>query len=210
MNMKKTKKSMVFILTIILIIASAAGTVFAGVDYYQQDSQSGYPSDVMNTQYFAAVKFLMDKKILTGFEDGTFRPNDPINRAQIAVAIAKATNRTNNLDTMAEKNKFTDLESYNWAKGHINALVDAGIVKGTSSTTYAPGENITYVQLITLLVIMNQGAASEVESSGVWPDNYIQYVTLYNYLGDVTVTDWNAPAPRGDAAKLIYRFIPKN
>ena len=57
---------------------------------------------------------------------------------------------------------------------------------------------------------MNPSAASTLEERGNWPNNYIDYVTTYNYLGDVNVKDWNAPAPRGDAAKLIYRFIPKN
>lgn len=208
--MKRSKRYAALILTIILTVASSAGAVFADVDYNQWNSQAGYPPDVVNTTYFASVKYLIDKKILTGFEDGTFRPGDPINRAQIAVAIAKATNRTTNLDAMANQNIFSDLSGYTWAKGHINALVDAGIIKGISSTAYGPGENITYAQLITILVRMNPSAASELENNGSWPDNYIQYVTLYNYLGDVTVTDWNAPAPRGDAAKLIYRFIPKD
>jgi hypothetical protein len=157
-----------------------------------------------------SVKYLIDKKILTGFEDGTFRPNEPINRAQIAVAVAKATNRISDLEAMANKNTFADLSGYNWAKGHINALVDAGIIKGRSDTTFAPGENITYAELVTILVRMNPSAASTLEERGNWPNNYIDYVTTYNYLGDVNVKDWNAPAPRGDAAKLIYRFIPKN
>ena len=71
-------------------------------------------------------------------------------------------------------------------------------------------KNITYAELITILVRTNAGAASELESYGTWPSNYIQYVQLYNMLGDVSVTDWNAPATRGDTAKLIYRFMPKN
>lgn len=208
--MKRSKRYTALILTVILIIASGTGAVFAEVDYSQWNSNSAYPSDVVNTEYMASVKYLIDKKILTGFEDGTFRPNDPINRAQIAVAIAKATNRTSDLEAMANKDTFADLSGYTWAKGHINALVDAGIIKGKSSTTYAPGENISYAQLITILVRMNPSAASTTEGIGNWPNNYIEYVMLYNYLGDVEVTDWSAPAPRGDAAKLIYRFIPKN
>ena len=110
---------------------------------------------------------------------------------------------------MASKNTFSDLTGYTWAKGYINALVDAGIIKGMSSTTYAPGQNISYAELITVLVRMNSSAASVVDSSGTWPNNYIQYVQMYNYLGDVSVTDWNAPATRGDSAKLMYRFLPK-
>lgn len=169
-----------------------------------------YPSDVINTPLMTSVKFLIDKKVLSGYPDGTFKPNNQITRAEIAVAVAKMTNRTSDLDAMAQKNVFKDLSGYDWAKGHINALVDAGIIKGKSSTTYAPSSNITYAELITILVRTKAGAASELDVQGNWPNNYIQYVQLYNMLGDVTVTDWNAPATRGDTAKLMYRFTPKN
>ncbi len=169
-----------------------------------------YPSDVINTPLITSVKFLIDKKVLSGYPDGTFKPNNPITRAEIAVAVTKMTNRTGNLDAMAQKNVFGDLSGYDWAKGYINTLVDAGIVKGKTTTTYAPGSNITYAELVTILVRTNAGAASELDAAGNWPNNYIQYVQLYNMLGDVTITDWNAPATRGDTAKLIYRFMPKN
>jgi hypothetical protein len=208
--MKNLKRIMAVALAVLLMLISASGAVFADIDYSQWNSMAGYPSDVIDTSYLTSVKYLMDKKILTGYSDGTFRPENSITRAEIAVAVAKATNRTSQLDTYAAKNKFTDLSGYDWANGHINALVDAGIIKGVSDTSYAPGKNISYAELITILVRMNSGAASIVESSGTWPGNYIQYVEMYNYLGDVTVTDWNAPATRGNTAKLLYRFLPKN
>lgn len=208
--MKNAKRIAAIILTVLLTAASATSGVFADIDYNQWNSQAGYPSDVINTPLLTPVKYLIDKKFLTGYTDGTFKPANPITRAEIAVAVAKATNRTAELESMSKKNIFSDLSGYDWARGHINALADAGMIKGVSSTTYAPARNISYAELITILVRMRSGAASTVESSGTWPTNYIQYVQLYNYLGDVTVTDWNAPATRGDTAKLLYRFLPKN
>jgi hypothetical protein len=60
-----------------------------------------------------------------------------------------------------------------------------------------------------MLIRTKSGAASELEAYGTWPDNYIQYAQMYGMLGDVVVTDWSAPATRGDTAKLIYRVMPK-
>jgi hypothetical protein len=199
--MRTSRKIITLILTIALMLTSVMA-VYADATIY--------PTDVINTPLMTSVKFLIDKKVLSGYPDGTFKPNNPITRAEIAVAVAKMTNRINDLDAMANKNVFADLSGYDWAKGHINALVDAGIIKGVNSTTYAPAKNITYAELITILVRTNAGAASELEGYGTWPNNYIQYVQLYNMLGDVSITDWNAPATRGDTAKLIYRFMPKN
>lgn len=208
--MKNLKRIPALILAVVLIVTSASTIAFAaGVDYSQWNSNAGYPSDVINTPLLTSVKYLIDKKILTGYSDGTFKPGNPITKAEVAVAVAKATNRTSNLDVLAKNSKFQDLEGYSWAKGYISALAEAGIVKGQSATSYAPAKNISYAELVTILVRMNSGAASIVDSSGTWPDNYIQYVQMYNYLGDVTITDWNAPATRGDTAKLLYRFLPK-
>lgn len=208
--MKNSKRIAALILTAVLMIVSVSSIAFAAdVDYSQWNSQSSYPQDVVGTPLFTSVKYLIDKKILTGYEDGTFKPLNNITRAEVAVALAKATNRTTGLDVFAAKNTFSDLSGYGWAKGYIYAVVDAGIFKGVSATSYSPGKNISYAELVTALVRMNPSAASVVESSGTWPTNYIQYVEMYNYLGDVTVSDWNAPATRGDTAKLIYRFLPK-
>lgn len=194
----------------VLAVASATVIAFAEIDYSEWDSQSSYPQDVINTPLFTPVKALIDKKIFTGYEDGTFRPENNITRAEVAVALTKMTNRTNALEAAANNNKFSDLSGYNWAKAYINVMSDAGIVKGITDTTFEPGKNISYAELITMLVRTKGGTATELESYGKWPDVYIQFAQTYGMLGDVVITDWNAPATRGDTAKLIYRIMPKS
>jgi hypothetical protein len=208
--MRNLKRIKAVILTIVLTAASASGAVFADVDYSEWDSQTGYPPDVVNTQLYAPVKTMIDKKIMTGYPDGTFKPDNPITRAEIAAALTRMTNRTDELDAAVNDNKFSDLAGHDWAKGYINVMADAGIVKGITASTFEPGKNISYAELITMLIRTKSGAASEIEAYGTWPSNYIQYAQIYNLLGDVTVADWTAPAPRGDVAKLIYRFLPKD
>lgn len=208
--MNGKKKALAFVLTLALSLTSITGIAFAEINYNQWNSQSAYPPDVINTQWFASVKFLMDKKIITGYPDGTFKPNNLISRAEIAVAVTKMTNNTSNLEAMANKNKFNDLAGYEWAKGYINALVNVNIVKGMTDTTFAPGKNISYAELVTMLIRTRSSAASELEAMGDWPNNYIQYAQMYGIIGDVVITDWNAPATRGDVAKLMYRIMPKS
>lgn len=206
--MKRKNKALILIITLVLTIASATGAAFADIDYSQWDTMANYPSDVSATSpLFPAVKYLIDKKVLTGYSDGTFKPDGYITRAEIAVAVTKMTNRTNNVAAMEVKETFSDLAGYGWAKGYINTLVDAGYLKGTSGTTYAPGKSITYAELITILIRTKGGAASELDNAGNWPANFILYAQTYNLLGDLVVTDWNAPATRGDVAKLIYRMM---
>ncbi len=206
--MKRKNKALILIVTLILALSSVTGVAFADVDYSQWDTMANYPSDVSATSpLFPAVKYLIDKKVLTGYSDGTFKPEGYITRAEIAVAVTKMTNRTGELAEMELKEGFGDLAGYGWAKGYINILVNANVIKGTTSTTYAPGKNISYAELITILIRTKGSAASELDNAGTWPNNYILYAQTYNLLGDIVVSDWNTPATRGDVAKLIYRMM---
>jgi len=207
--LKRKNKAFILIVTLVLTLASVTGVAFADIDYSQWNSQSSYPQDVVGTPLFSPVKALIDKKILSGYPGRTLKRLNQNTRATVSVAITTMTERTGELDKRAKKNIFTDLSGYDLAKRHINAMADAGIIKGITATTFEPAKNISYAELITMLIRTKSGAASELELYGTWPNNYIQYAQMYNMLGDVTVLDWNAPATRGDTAKLIYRIMPK-
>ena len=209
-NLKRIKKASVLILAIILTVASVTVTAFADIDYTQWDTGSAYPQDVVNTPLFTPVKALIDKKILTGYPDGTYKPQNNITRAEVAVALTKMTNHTNELDSAANINKFSDLTGYDWAKAYINVMSTAGIVKGITDSTFEPGKNISYAELITMLIRTKGGTATELDAYGKWPDAYIQFAQMYGMLGDVVISDWSAPATRGDMAKLVYRVMPKS
>lgn len=55
------------------------------------------------------------------------------------------------------------------------------------------------------MIARSRGLAAEIEMYGTWPQNYINHAQLYNMAGAVEITDWNAPATKGDAAMLMYR-----
>ncbi|MGN0711808.1 MAG: S-layer homology domain-containing protein [Anaerovoracaceae bacterium] len=193
----------------------AAALVFTSVvsaaayDTSSWDSVSTYPKDVMGTEYLTPVKYFMDKKILTGDEDGLFHADRAINRAEFAKIIALATNNTNQMEAVKDKNYFKDLDGYGWAKPYINCCANAGLVNGKGNDNFAPGESITYAEAITVIIrIKNTSAVS----GGTWPDNYIQYAQMYmnTVIGDRGITDWNAPAERGDVVMMLYRTMPKN
>ena len=69
--MKISKRILTLIMSAVMILASSS-VVFADIDYSQWNSGAGYPSDVVGTPLLTSVKYLMDKKILTGYSDGTF------------------------------------------------------------------------------------------------------------------------------------------
>ena len=214
------KRRITCISLVLLLLLSGAVTALAETDYidysewdsrldYRQwDRSTPYPEDVMNTKLQIPVTYLVDWGIVTGDADGLFHPKRNINRAEFATMVAKATNSLVEIESFKEMEIFNDLSGYGWAKGAINAVATANIFKGKGGNTFAPGEKITYAEIITAIIRM-RGAGQAAESTGnVWPDNYIYYAEMHTINGNVVIRDWNAQATREDVAWLLYTNLP--
>ncbi|QIB68142.1 S-layer homology domain-containing protein [Aminipila butyrica] len=202
------KKITVLALSTIMIVSSAM-PAFAAGDTSTWNSGNIYPQDVMNTELLTPVKYLMDKKIITGDTDGLFHPEKSITRAEFATMMAKATNRTNELEVVAKQNYYDDLAGYDWAKGYINACTKDSLIQGLGNQKFAPGKEVSYAEVITIIIRSKNPSAV---GSGTWPDNYIQYAQMYmnSMIADRNITDWSAPATKGDVATMLYRSMPKS
>ncbi|MDR1571020.1 MAG: S-layer homology domain-containing protein [Clostridiales Family XIII bacterium] len=188
------------------MLACGGGAAFAsGIDYSSWDSTGRYPSDVINTKYFSAVKALMDANAITGDTDGLFHPEKPISRAEFATVVARATHQQN-LD--ASSIYFTDLAGYAWALPYINRCQEQNWIKGVGGGMFAPGRQVTYAEVITILIRVQRGGQVD-ELVGQWPDSYIQYADMYNLTGNIDILNWNAAATKGDVAMLTNRMIPQ-
>lgn len=200
------KKIAVFALSMVMVIG---GGTMAFADSTSWNSGNIYPQDVMNTKLLTPVKFLMDKKIVTGDDNGLFHPEKNINRAEFATMMAKATNHVNELDVLAKKDIFKDLGGYGWAKGYINACEKADLIQGVGNEKFAPAKEVTYAEVITIIIRSKNPSAV---TTGTWPENYIQYaqINMNSMIADRNITDWSAPATKGDVATMLYRSMPKN
>lgn len=198
------KKSLATVTLVLLMVMTSVTSAFAG----PWDSTGVYPSDVINTPHLTPVKFLMDRKILTGDADGLFHPERTITRAEFATIMAKATKNTSQLPADEKQNYFNDLDGYGWAKGYINACNRVGMIQGVGEGKFSPNTELTYAQVITILIRSKNPSAV---TTGTWPDNYIQYAEMYmnSVIWDRNIKDWNAPATRGDVVMMTYRTMPK-
>ena len=201
-------KKIISVILILTLIATGTAFAFAATpDYSAWDSKPAYPTDVVNTKYFTAVKHLMDKKVLTGYEDGLFHPEKNVSRAEMAKMLILATNNSSNMSLYGERETFSDLSGYTWAKSYINTAAALEMIKGVGDGKFNPSGDVTYAEALTMIIrIRDEIRDSDVP--GTWPNNYIEYATRYNMAANVTITDWNAPASRGDIAMILYRNLP--
>ncbi|MCD7948505.1 MAG: S-layer homology domain-containing protein, partial [Oscillospiraceae bacterium] len=116
-------------------------------DSKDQKSFTNSFSDVSESNwYYKEVSYLANYKIILGYEDGTFRGDAFISRAEFA-AIAS---RFDTL-TLTEDNAFADVSSSHWAVRYINSAAAKGWITGYSDGTFRPDQNITRAETVTLV-----------------------------------------------------------
>lgn len=98
-------------------------------------------------QYYGAIAALANAGIISGYEDGTFRPGEPVQRNHMAKIIAGAFNlqATPNYTT-----PLTDVRSD--YKAYVTALHEYGVTTGKTSTTFDGSSNVTRGQLAAFVV----------------------------------------------------------
>ena len=163
-------------------------------------------ADVINTKYSQAVEKLVKLNIVNGFDDGTFRPNADVTRAQVCKMLVEGLGLKNVNEIPLTK--FSDVTTSIWSYPYIKAAVDNGIIVGYPDDTFKPNKNVTYAEMITMVLrAMNLEAKM---TDKTWPTGYITEANKYGLLNNVTYeADVNAPAPRGETAVALFNMVNK-
>ena len=132
-------------------------------------SQTNPYSDVSADDWFNnAVSTLTNAGVLDGYEDGTFKPNGNITRAEFATITARFFEATYD-----GENLFPDIEGH-WAQDYINEAANAGIVNGYEDGTFRPQQYITRAEAVTMVnrtIERHPDADHLLDDMITWPDN---------------------------------------
>ena len=137
--------------------------------YWSQTND--YTDVAADSWYNNAVSTLSNMGIINGYEDGTFKPNAPITRAEFT-AIA-----TRFFDYTAEyEGAFNDVSRSAWYADCVQAAVDMGLVDGYPDGGFHPNSNITRAEAVTIVNrVLNRAPHEDhlldEDEMNVWPDN---------------------------------------
>lgn len=203
---------------------SVSDTTFVtGNDYEQIVSESNLPQDTssvftdMETDRWSydEVQYLVAKKIISGYEDGSFKPQNKITRAEFIKMISSTFDFEY---TAAEgENTFADISGYDWYYGDVITAYNNKIVYGDEYGKFNPNEQITRQEMAAILyrAIVAKGVEIDtVESVNIADKNSIAdwaYTSVFRLVGmdiingceDGTFKPENK-ATREEVAKLIY------
>ena len=191
--MKNLKK----VLALVLAFACAF-TMFAGAAF-TDSADIKVDTEVVDT--------LVSLGVVNGYDDGSFKPNGTVTRAEMAKMIYVL--RTGNSDASAyndDKTSFTDIGSH-WARGYIKYCQSLGIIAGKSNTKFVPNEKVSAQEAAKMLLVTLGYNAQKAGLVGTgWASKTNALADENGLLEDVN-TSFTSACPRQYAAQLIYNTI---
>lgn len=184
------------VLALVLVFAMMLSTCVVA-------SAASFPDVAASYQYAEAVDLLASLNILGGYEDGTFKPENNITRAEFAKVVYVIFNGMEDVNAQmyVSDSQFNDVAKNQWFNGHVNWASENSIVGGYGDGTFLPSNNVAVKEAIKMVV------TAVTDKALTYPNGYIQEARALKLLEDVTVGDTSAPATRGQVAQLAYNLL---
>ena len=195
--MKLSKRLLcALVLTAFVIVNTFAMPVFA--DF----------TDLKNTdKVYTAVSVLGNLGVINGYEDGSFKPENNVTRAEFTAMLLRTRGLGALGSTELENPPFPDVTTsdVSWAIGNIRTAQSMGIVNGYEDGTFKPNNNVLYEEAVKMIVCAlgyeNFGAAGN-----EW---YTKYITTANTLGFLNGAGGQigTAATRATIAQMLYNCL---
>jgi len=163
-------------------------------------------SDVAaDAAYAEAVNVGAALGLFNGYEDGTFKPEGDITRAEFAAIVVRALNQDAQAASAANAaSDFADVAEDHWAKGYINIVSKMGIVNGYGDGNFGPEDNVLFEQAVKMLVVA-LGYEPAIGTAG-YPVGYLTKAADIGLTNNVVAANGVA-ANRGVVAQLILNAL---
>ena len=156
-----------------------------------------------NYEYSQAIDFVQQQGIVNGYPDGTFKPYQPINRAELLKIIIEA-GFENEFLQFGSESCFTDVHADAWYTKYVCFAKNRGIINGYPDGTFKPEQNINFVEA---LKITFNGLQIPAGSSDPWYQTYIQTAGEKKIIPLLETIGNSDYLLRGQMAELVTRII---
>ncbi len=191
------KTKLLFVLaTITALIAVGIGSVTA----------SAFP-DTSGHSYDSAIDYVKTQGIVNGYDDGTYKPDNLINRAEFTKIIIESLYETSDFESYGSKYCFSDVPRDAWYTQYVCFAKEKGIVDGHPDGSFKPTDSINYVESLKIVleayVANGWIEARSIEGNGFWYTGYTDYANSYD-LSFAHSVGVDENLTRAETAETIY------
>jgi hypothetical protein len=182
--MKSTTKLM---LTLALTVQMTAGPLAAFAAFFP-DTQSSWAQQ--------AIQTLSGQGIITGYPDGSFRPQGLVTRAEFSSMLVKALGLT---PSSSSEQTFKDVPRTNWAFPSIETVRASGVISGYPNGTFMPSRSISRAEVMATLASASRMAM---------PNDTTVNQVLGSYRDAGSIPTWARPAVASTIQNGIFANAP--
>ena len=124
------------------------------------NSTSSFDDVESGMWYTSYISYLEKYDIINGYEDGTFRPDEEITRAEFVAMAERAYSLFADVED-GNENIFTDIDNSHWAAEHIYTAIAMDWIKGYADGTFRPDNHITRAEVVTIVNRVTERNADE-------------------------------------------------
>jgi len=221
MNIKQRKISIYLKkLSVALAVLTSFG-VIAPLAMAQESASTASGTQMVSTGYndvsrthpnYTAITYFSQAGVIGGYADGTFKPDNAINRAEVLKIILKGSGIESN---EAYGAYFPDVTEKDWFAPFVIKARALGFVKGNDADgTFAPGRQVNLAEFLKMLFVASGVDVSALEGKQVvpnipadaWYANYVNYAAVLGIVpkdanGNV---DAARPLSRGEIVNMMY------
>ncbi len=171
-------------------------------------------TDVPGQHYaYTEITDLVDRGVINGFTDGTFRPAKEVNRAEFAAFVARS------LELPSSTSSFSDVPKSAALYDGVSRAYKAGIIKGFSDGTFKPGTPVNRQDMAVMIDRAMQLKGSYTQSKalnfgdkakvGAYAKTSVERLYHYNVMGAYSGSNF-APTTigtRAETAKFLYNML---
>ena len=172
-------------------------------------SQTSSYADVELDDWFNnAICTLSNAGVINGYEDGTFKPNGKITRAEFATIASRFFEYAD--ENM--ENPFSDVEENTWYYQYIMAASDMGLINGYPDGTFKPDNLITRAEAVTIVnrtLDRHPDQENFLEDMLVWPDNMDTEKWYYADMQEATNShEYQMKTKNGEKYEVWTKMLP--
>lgn len=183
-------------------------TVMANADL--QTTPTAGISDITGHWAENAIRELIALQAISGYPDGTFKPDNSISRAEFASILVKA------LQLAPKEGVIFDDTAAHWAKAYISTASAYGIIEGYSDSQFGPDDPITREQMAVMIIRAtglesDSGQISYTDASAIssWAQDAVTISSSLQILTGYPDNSFKpqANATRAEASTVIIKAL---
>jgi len=178
---------------------------------YDQDGGLGLQFSINKFSTFTLVQLPVPTAYMIGYEDGLFRPDRHVTRAEIAMMLSRTAAKSAGTASLT----YRDVAAGHWAERAIAAVAAASLMKGYPDGSFAPGQAISRAEMASIAAsLIDNGSASAhgagfADVNGHWAEEAIRKAQAAGIVQGYENGTFRPeqPVTRAEAAAMLNKAL---